>query len=154
MSNVSVLRNSASITARVAEILSQLPKGHSRSDAFAAINSANIRDNAGKRIQPSVWYHALCYNVKANGQTIMSENYPGFAPTASPYARTKVEPEKPQVREVNIADLNRISRNLAALASEVDSILSGRPSNAIHATIHANDRTGMEETGRRRRNAS
>ena len=124
--------NTQAISARVAEVLSKLKKGHNRSEAFKAINDANIFDTRGKRIIPSVWYHSLCYVVKVSGKTYMEENFPKFVPTESPYARPKMERVRtnqkvnlPPVEPVNsdsLAILKTISATLIEMNSIVDEI--------------------------------
>jgi hypothetical protein len=83
--------NNQNINYRVGLVLSKLRKGHSRPEAFRAINEANITDRKGNKIVPSVWYHSLCYVQKANSKTYMEENFPKFVPTESPYVRPKSE---------------------------------------------------------------
>lgn len=106
--------NTQAISARVAEVLSKLKKGHNRSEAFKAINDANIFDTRGKRIIPSVWYHSLCYVVKISGKTYMEENFPKFVPTESPYARPKMERVRPN-QKVNLPPVHPVSDSLAIL---------------------------------------
>lgn len=153
------LRNKNTISARVAEVLTTLKKGHSRGEAFKALNDANILDRQGKRIVPSVWYHSLTQVVQPNGKTFMQEHYPKFVATASPYPRENVrstqEAPKAQPAPTNVPmtpdmrTLERIKNTLAALTNEIASFLPA--SNAIHASIHAADaEIGQENQPRRR----
>jgi hypothetical protein len=89
------IKSNETISAQVAKVMSNLKKGHTRSEAFAAINNARIDDRNGRRIVPSVWYHALAYNMKENGKTYMEESYPYFQPTESPYPRIKTAASAP-----------------------------------------------------------
>ena len=131
MSNlVTVLRNNTTIGAKVAEIIAGLQKSHTRSEAFRAINEAHIKDKTGKDIIPSVWYHAVCYNIKANGKTIMNELYPDFVPTESPYPRVKSS-EKENVAPELV--LRQLLKKMNDMVSEIENALP--KDNAIHASI-------------------
>jgi len=167
------MRMSDTIGNRVAEILSRLPKGHTRAEAFQAINEAKILDRKGKLIIPSVWYHSLCYNTNTNGKTIMQELYPDFVPTESPYPRKSLRAaeaeKKAETEEIEaIAFMkglrDEIDRFLGSVRDEIDRHLVSRmgtearpevKDNAIHASIHASDRdigrVVSDLTGRRKR---
>lgn len=153
MNNVSVFRNDHTISARVAEIMSKLPEGHTRAEAFSAINRAKIVDKNGELIKPSLWYHMLAYSVKTNGKTTMSEMYPDFIATPSPYQRLKHKVvEAPRIKEtVNIEkeELQDVLATISDLTRKVNSIMYR--DNSIHSSIHSNDRTGT--VSKMRRNA-
>ena len=119
--NFNVYNNQA-ISARVAEVLSKLKKGHNRSEAFKAINDANILDTRGKRIIPSVWYHSLCYIIKVSGKTYMEENFPKFVPTESPYARPKMERVRTN-QKVNLAPTETLNSDSLALLKTISTTL-------------------------------
>jgi hypothetical protein len=78
-----------SITNKVMDVLSKLPKSHTRSEAFRAIARERIHDKSGEPIQPSIWYHHVCYGKLVNGKTIMESNFPHFVPAPTPYPRTE-----------------------------------------------------------------
>lgn len=97
MNIMSTIRNPDSLVGQVVTILKNLPKNHTRRQAYDAINAAGLKDGRGKPIVPSVYYHNLCYNVKSNGKTIMQEEAPKFVPVESPYARTNTNPNRGMV---------------------------------------------------------
>jgi len=141
------IKSNETISAQVAKVLSKLKKGHTRSEAFAAINNARIDDRNGKRIIPSVWYHALAYNIKENGKTYMEEYYPHFYPTESPYPRIKpaasapAPPAPAPVQETPNKDAALVTF-LHKLRDDITSFLvsvEGNNDNMAHTGIKSSD---------------
>jgi hypothetical protein len=155
MSEVAILRNVNTIQHKVAEILSKLPKEHTRREAFDAINEAKILDKKNKPIVPSVYYHSVTQLVKPKtGKTLMNELYPNFVPAATPYPRKKevinreASPDVQKSLAKAVILLNTLSQELAQFLPKRD--------NAIHASIHSdnrdigkvfNDLTGKRKSG-------
>jgi hypothetical protein len=119
--NVTHLNTSHTVIHRVAEVLKDLPPGHSRHEAFELIRKADIRDSKGKPISPSMYYHATCKVPRSNGEPYIKQLNPNFVTSETPYPRATGAARKPIVvrgMRVTKATAHQLASDMILLKSD------------------------------------